>query len=122
MTAHENKPTGIGGRHRNNAGAAAGAEHLAWQRTEFGWIRQSDLSLAAVTDGHAWSVTSVRCGTASGQAPSHIDAMNTARAVLQVWQEIPDDVGAVDNDHHDDPWGRSVASTAAATPGAVDGV
>lgn len=122
MTAPKNTPSGIGGRHRNIAGDPAGAEHLAWQRTEFGWIRQSDLSLAAVTEGHAWSVTSVRCGTASGQAPSHIDAMNTARAVLQVWKEIPVDVDAVDNGYHDDPWARSVASTAAATPGAVDGV
>lgn len=83
-------------------------------------MRQSDLSLAVVTDGHAWSVTSVRCGTASGQAPSHTDAMNTVRAVLQVFHDYPSGIGAVDDEHHDDIWARSVTSSA--TQQAVDGV
>lgn len=90
-------------------------EHYPWVRTPGAWLRHSEISLAVVTDSHAWSVTSSTCGTASGQAPTHTDAVNIARAVLQLWREYPTALTAID-DHPDDIWARSAA------PAAVDGM
>lgn len=124
MTPAHNTDTTTGGvgRHREYAGSVpVTGEHTGfpWERREGGWVRQSRQSLAVVTDTHAWSVTSVVCGTASGQAPTHTDACNAARAVLQLWHEYSPTIGAVDDEHLDGA--RSVSGTAAPA-GAGDGV